>query len=71
LTLFPPPRSGGRFETAAGLARIASKNWVYRQYDHRADGSVVVRLDAAVIRIKADSLPQGGAGVRPRKILSR
>ncbi|HRI15786.1 MAG TPA: phosphoribosylformylglycinamidine synthase subunit PurL, partial [Verrucomicrobiota bacterium] len=38
---------------------IASKNWVYRQYDHTVrDGSVVCPgSDAAVIRIKADSLP--------------
>jgi phosphoribosylformylglycinamidine synthase len=39
---------------------IASKNWVYRQYDHMVrDGSVVCPgSDAAVIRLKADSLPQ-------------
>jgi phosphoribosylformylglycinamidine synthase len=38
---------------------IASKNWVYRQYDHMVrDGSVVCPgSDAAVIRIKSDSLP--------------
>jgi phosphoribosylformylglycinamidine synthase len=38
---------------------IASKNWVYRQYDHMVrDNSVVCPgSDAAVIRIKADSLP--------------
>jgi phosphoribosylformylglycinamidine synthase len=38
---------------------IASKNWVYRQYDHQVrDGSLVLPgSDAAVIRIKADSLP--------------
>jgi phosphoribosylformylglycinamidine synthase subunit PurL len=38
---------------------IASKNWIYRQYDHLVrDGSVVCPgSDAAVIRIKADSLP--------------
>ncbi len=47
---------------------IASKNWVYRQYDHQVrDGSVVLPgSDAAVIRIKTDSLPvQGGAGDSP------
>ena len=40
---------------------IASKNWVYRQYDHMVrDGSVVCPgSDAAVIRIKGDSLPDG------------
>jgi phosphoribosylformylglycinamidine synthase len=38
---------------------IASKNWVYRQYDHMVrDGSVLCPgSDAAVIRIKGDSLP--------------
>src|SRR3954464_7907228 len=38
---------------------IASKNWVYRQYDHMVrDGSAVCPgSDAAVIRIKQDSLP--------------
>jgi phosphoribosylformylglycinamidine synthase II len=38
---------------------IASKNWVYRQYDHMVrDGSVICPgSDAAVIRIKGDSLP--------------
>jgi phosphoribosylformylglycinamidine synthase len=43
---------------------IASKNWVYRQYDYMVrDGSVVCPgSDAAVIRIKADSLPVLPAG---------
>ncbi len=38
---------------------IASKNWVYRQYDHMVrDGTVVAPgSDAAVLRIKEDSLP--------------
>jgi phosphoribosylformylglycinamidine synthase len=38
---------------------IASKNWVYRQYDHmvRAGSVVCPGSDAAVIRIKEDSLP--------------
>src|SRR5207245_929453 len=38
---------------------IASKNWVYRQYDHTVrDGTVVCPgSDAAVLRIKQDSLP--------------
>jgi phosphoribosylformylglycinamidine (FGAM) synthase-like enzyme len=47
---------------------IASKNWVYRQYDHQVrDGSVMLPgSDAAVILIKADSIPiQGSAGVPP------
>jgi phosphoribosylformylglycinamidine synthase len=38
---------------------IASKNWVYRQYDHMVRDNTVVcpGSDAAVLRIKADSLP--------------
>jgi phosphoribosylformylglycinamidine synthase subunit PurL len=38
---------------------IASKNWVYRQYDHMVrDGTVVCPgSDAAVLRIKEDALP--------------
>ncbi|MBI4660284.1 MAG: phosphoribosylformylglycinamidine synthase subunit PurL [Verrucomicrobia bacterium] len=38
---------------------IASKNWVYRQYDHtvRANSVVGPGSDAAVLRIKEDSLP--------------
>jgi phosphoribosylformylglycinamidine synthase len=41
---------------------IASKNWVYRQYDHMVrDGSAVCPgSDAAVLRIKVDSLPPSG-----------
>jgi phosphoribosylformylglycinamidine synthase subunit PurL len=43
---------------------IASKNWVYSQYDHMVrDGSVVCPgSDAAVIRIKGDSLPDADTG---------
>jgi phosphoribosylformylglycinamidine synthase len=42
---------------------LASKNWVYRQYDHtvRAGSVVSPGSDAAVIRIKGDSLPAGAA----------
>jgi phosphoribosylformylglycinamidine synthase len=42
---------------------IASKNWVYRQYDHMVRNGTVTcpGSDAAVLRIKADSLPAGGA----------
>jgi phosphoribosylformylglycinamidine synthase len=43
---------------------IASKNWVYRQYDYTVrDGSAVPPgSDAAVVRIKADSIPPLPAG---------
>jgi phosphoribosylformylglycinamidine synthase len=39
---------------------IASKNWVYRQYDHMVRTNTVVcpGSDAAVLRIKKDSVPQ-------------
>ncbi|HKX61910.1 MAG TPA: phosphoribosylformylglycinamidine synthase subunit PurL [Verrucomicrobiae bacterium] len=39
---------------------IASKNWVYRQYDHMVRNNTMVApgSDAAVLRIKADSLPE-------------
>jgi phosphoribosylformylglycinamidine synthase len=50
---------------------IASKNWVYRQYDHqvRAGSVVLPGSDAAVIRIKGDSLPiQGSAGGPPAEL---
>jgi len=46
---------------------IASKNWVYRQYDHMVrDGSAVCPgSDAAVLRIKSDSLPELGRAELP------
>ena len=52
---------------------IASKNWVYRQYDHMVrDGSVVCPgSDAAVLRIKADSLPELSNGkTTPEKLIA-
>ena len=38
---------------------IASKNWVYRQYDYTVRNGTMVHpgSDAAVIRVKPDSLP--------------
>jgi phosphoribosylformylglycinamidine synthase len=46
---------------------IASKNWVYRQYDHMVrDGTAVCPgSDAAVLRIKADSLPASAENTEP------
>jgi phosphoribosylformylglycinamidine synthase len=52
---------------------IASKNWVYRQYDHTVrDGSVVCPgSDAAVIRIKEDSVPpRAGSGTVVEKLIA-
>jgi phosphoribosylformylglycinamidine synthase subunit PurL len=42
---------------------IASKNWVFRQYDHMVRDATVVPpgSDAAVLHIKNDSLPQANA----------
>jgi phosphoribosylformylglycinamidine synthase len=67
-------------EPAAALEKllewptIASKNWVYRQYDHmvRANTMVNPGSDAAVIRVKADSIPGGDDrnGSFPEKILA-
>src|ERR1044071_4423284 len=46
-------------KTLLAWPTIASKNWVYRQYDHMVrDGTIVCPgSDATVIRIKTDSLP--------------
>ncbi|MBO7391404.1 MAG: phosphoribosylformylglycinamidine synthase subunit PurL, partial [Verrucomicrobia bacterium] len=51
-------------EALLAVPTIASKNWVYRQYDHQVrDGSIVCPgSDAAVVRIKADSLPMLSEG---------
>jgi len=51
--------AAGNLKTLLAWPTIASKNWVYRQYDHMVrDGTVVCPgSDAAVVRIKADSLP--------------
>ncbi len=53
---------------------IASKNWVFRQYDYtvRAGTAVCPGSDAAVLRIKADSIPgvaENGASF-PEKLIA-
>ncbi len=55
--------AAANLKTLLAWPTIASKNWVYRQYDHMVrDGTVVCPgSDAAVIRIKADSLPDDSA----------
>ncbi len=67
--------AGENLKTLLGWPTIASKNWVYRQYDHMVrDGTVVCPgSDAAVLRIKGDSLPQAADGdeTRPLKNSSR
>jgi len=54
------PNPGRDLLTLLAWPTIASKNWVYRQYDHMVrDGSAVCPgSDAAVLRIKTDSLPE-------------
>ena len=51
---------------------IASKNWVYRQYDHmvRDNTAVCPGSDAAVLRIKEDSLPRAGSPAVPEKFIA-
>ena len=60
-------------ETLMAWPSIASKNWVYRQYDHMVrDGSVVCPgSDAAVVRIKGDSLPLAAGETVPPQIPDR
>jgi phosphoribosylformylglycinamidine synthase len=50
----------GALKALLAWPTIASKNWVYRQYDHTVRAGTAIRpgSDAAVIRIKADSLPE-------------
>jgi phosphoribosylformylglycinamidine synthase len=49
----------GHLKALLNWPTIASKNWVYRQYDHMVRNGTVVSpgSDAAVVRVKADSLP--------------
>ena len=59
-------------QTLLSWPTIASKNWVYRQYDHMVrDGSAVCPgSDAAVLRIKTDSLPPQGGGGDPLPVVA-
>jgi phosphoribosylformylglycinamidine synthase len=51
---------------------IASKNWVYRQYDHMVRDNTIVApgSDAAVLRIKSDSVPESPGGSFPDKLIA-
>jgi phosphoribosylformylglycinamidine synthase subunit PurL len=57
----------GVLKTMLASPTIASKNWVYRQYDHMVrDGTCLCPgSDAAVLRIKADSLPASADAAPP------
>ncbi len=66
---------GGDLGRLLAWPTIASKNWVYRQYDHmvRDNSAICPGSDAAVIRIKADSVPGGtdeGAATFPEKFVA-
>ncbi|MCS1408004.1 MAG: Phosphoribosylformylglycinamidine synthase subunit PurL [Verrucomicrobia subdivision 3 bacterium] len=67
LTLDQVPFSEGPQEALLRLLAwptIASKNWVYRQYDYTVRSSTVLfpGSDAAVVRVKEDSLPEISKG---------
>ena len=65
LTGLPDTQDAARdFKALLTCPTIASKNWVYRQYDHMVRNGTAVSpgSDAAVLRIKQDSLPEQGAG---------
>ncbi len=51
---------------------IASKNWVYRQYDYMVRDNTIVApgSDAAVLRIKSDSVPESPGGSFPDKLIA-
>jgi len=51
---------------------IASKNWVYRQYDHmvRDNSAVCPGSDAAVLRVKGDSIPGATPTAVPEKFIA-
>jgi phosphoribosylformylglycinamidine synthase len=55
------PDPGAALKALLSWPTIASKNWVYRQYDHMVRDNTVVcpGSDAAVLRIKQDALPAG------------
>jgi phosphoribosylformylglycinamidine synthase len=60
--------AAGNLKALLSWPTIASKNWVYRQYDHMVRDNTVVNpgSDAAVLRIKADSIPQYNAETSPK-----
>jgi len=58
---------GGDLQKLLAWPTIASKNWVYRQYDHmvRDNTAVCPGSDAAVLRIKPDCVPLDGKPLSP------
>src|SRR5215207_3802035 len=64
----------GHLKALLAWPTIASKNWVYRQYDHMVRDNTIVApgSDAAVLRIKADSIPSvnGECAAIPEKFIA-
>jgi phosphoribosylformylglycinamidine synthase subunit PurL len=60
--------AGGDLKKLLAWPTIASKNWVYRQYDYLVRDNTIVApgSDAAVLRIKEDSLPPLPDGEKPK-----
>jgi phosphoribosylformylglycinamidine synthase len=59
--------AAGALKQLLAWPTIANKNWVYRQYDHQVRANTIVApgSDAAVLRIKEDSLPGGAVAGKP------
>jgi phosphoribosylformylglycinamidine synthase subunit PurL len=59
--------AGSNLKELLSWPSLASKNWIYRQYDFMVRDSSIVwpGSDAAVLRIKEDSLPQLSPGLKP------
>jgi phosphoribosylformylglycinamidine synthase II len=59
-------------KTLLSWPTIASKNWVYRQYDYMVRDNTIVApgSDAAVIRIKDDSVPESPGAKFPDKFIA-
>ncbi len=59
-------------KTLLSWPTIASKNWVYRQYDYMVRDNTIVApgSDAAVLRIKNDSVPESPGGIFPEKLIA-
>jgi phosphoribosylformylglycinamidine synthase II len=68
------PDAKANLLTLLSWPTIASKNWVYRQYDYMVRDNTIVApgSDAAVLRIKNDSVPEGdGKGTAfPEKLIA-
>jgi phosphoribosylformylglycinamidine synthase subunit PurL len=62
----------GNLKALLSWPTIASKNWVYRQYDHmvRDNSAVCPGSDAAVLRIKSDCIPGAPPAAVPEKLIA-